>query len=302
MEPEVVMNLWVFVQSIGPMSVIYELGVRPYMMSGSDDEMTALLKELSVSDFHFAERFPLPAHYHLKVWEEGGQLRASTGSDSVRPGEQVRKGLALVRPDIAGMKQMEYFSEALDAVEKALPTRRVGMEGSQTRKPTVNRRNLLSVITTVNVDDKGNQVAKVDDHRRSTLPEPTVNLWMFCDDTAKAIYALSGRGYMIHGSESERTRTLKKLATLEFSLAASLPVPDRFATNGTLVVLPDNSYNRDAFDDVYRAIDNEVPTAVGIDGKVKNTVTVATRQSMSIATLITEHTNKAADATPVSLV
>ena len=201
-------------------------------------------------------------------------MRASTSSDPARPGEQVRRGLALVRPDIAGMKQMEYFSEALDAVENALPTRRVGMEGSETRKSIVNRKNLLSVITTVNVDDKGNQVAKVDDHRRSILPEPVVNLWMFNDDKTKAVYALSGRGYMIHGSESERTRTLRKLAPLDFPLAASLPVPDRFSTHGTSVVSPDNSYNRDVFDDVYRAIDNEVPTAVGIDGKVKNTVAV----------------------------
>jgi hypothetical protein len=199
------------------------------------------------------------------------------------------------------MKQMEYFSEALDAAEKSLPTRHVGIEGSETRRPIVNRKNLLSVITTVNVDDKGNQVAKVDDHRRGILPEPVANLWMFNDDKAKAIYALSGRGYMIHGPESERTRALRKLAPLDFPLAASMPVPGRFSTNGVLVVSPDNSYNRDVFDDVYRAIDSEVPTAIGIDGKVKNTVAVATRQSMSIATQITEQTNKAADATPVSL-
>src|SRR5271166_4907458 len=34
MEPEVVMNLWVFVQSVGLMHLIHELGVRPYMMTG----------------------------------------------------------------------------------------------------------------------------------------------------------------------------------------------------------------------------------------------------------------------------
>jgi hypothetical protein len=89
------------------------------------------------------------------------------------------------------------------------------MDGRETRKPTVNRRNLLSVITTVNVDDKANQVAKVDDHRRSVLPEPVVNLWVFHDNKAKAIYALSGRAYMIHGSESERAGILRKLAPIE---------------------------------------------------------------------------------------
>jgi ankyrin repeat protein len=309
MEPEVVMNLWVFVQSIGPIHVIYELGVRPYVMSGSDDEMTKLLKELAVSDFHFARRFPLPDRYYLKVREEGGRFIASTSSDPLRAGERVRKGLALVRPDISGMQQMEYFPEALDVVEKSLPARRVGIDGVE-KVPIVNRGSLLSVITNVNVDDKGNQVARLDDPRRYASPSAVVNLWMFRDEKAKAICALSGRGYMVHGSDSDKARILKTLARNDFSMVKGLPVPESFSTDvggkfkngGVLTISSDNTYSRDLFNEVYQAIEHEIPTAIGIDGKIKNPVAITACQSMSIATQITEHANKTADATPISLV
>jgi len=309
MEPEVVMNLWVFVQSIGPMHVIYELGVRPYVMSGSDDEMTKLLKELAVSDFHFARRFPLPDRYYLKTKEEGGWFTAESG-DTMQTGERVRKGLALVRPDISGMQQMEYFPEALDVVEKSLPARRLGIDGLETTMPRVNRKNLLSVITNVNVDDKGNQVARLDDPRRHASPSAVVNLWMFRDEKAKAIYALSGRGYMVHGSDSDKARILKTLARNDFSMVKGLPVPESFWTDvggkfkngGVLTISSDNTYSRDLFNEVYQAIEHEIPTAIGIDGKIKNPVAITARQSMAIATQITEHANKTADATPISLV
>jgi hypothetical protein len=301
-EPEVVFNLWVFIQSIGPFQVIHELGVRPYVMRGSDDEMTRLLKELAVSDFHFARRYPLPAHYHLKIRGEGGHLTASTSSDPVRPGEEVRKGLALVRPDIAGMQQMEYFSEALDAAENALPTRRIGLEGRTTMKPTVNRRNLLSVITNVNIDDDGNQVARVDDTRRHWTPEPAVNLWAFHDEATRADYALAGRAYMIHGSEAEKTRILKTLASIDFSLAPTLRVPERFAVSGGMPAPADNVYNRDLFDEVFADLDRQVPAAVGMDGKIRNSVKVATRQTLLVATRITETKSGVASAIPTGLI
>ena len=114
MEPEVVMNLWVFIQSIGQMQVIHELGVRPYVMRGSDDEMTRLLKALSISDFHFARRFPLPDRYYLEIKQSDGWLRPGTGDTWPQTPGTARKGLALVNPMISGMGQMEYFKEALD--------------------------------------------------------------------------------------------------------------------------------------------------------------------------------------------
>jgi hypothetical protein len=205
MEPEVVMNLWVFTQSVTPgalfsdlghlsmkMQVIYGLGVRAYMMSGSDDEMTTLLKDLSISDFHLADRFPLPKRYYVQVKEDSGQLRASSG-DNEPDWAKVRRGVALVRPDIAGMNQLEYFKEALDAFEKTLPARKLDSAGMETRTPKVNRRNLLSVITTVNVSEDGTQVAKVESPPRSLAPSPITNLWLSHDNRTGVIYSLSGR-------------------------------------------------------------------------------------------------------------
>lgn len=231
MEPEVVMNLWVFIQAVGPMNLIYELGVRPYMMSGSDDEMTKLLKDLAVSDFHFAHRFALPDRYHVKITEEAGMIVASS-SDTIPEAGGVRTGLALVRPDISGMHQMEYFKEALDVVEKTLPTRRLGIDGVETYMPRVNRKNLLSVITNVNVDSNGNQVPLLPgDPRRQASPSAVANLWIFHDERAKAIYAVSGRGYMVHGSDSEKTRILKTLAPHDFSMVQAQSIPKRFSVN-----------------------------------------------------------------------
>jgi hypothetical protein len=319
MEPEVVMNLWVFTQLIGPealkvlfpdidkgwpvplsnlghinMNVIYELGVRPYVMSGTDDEMTRLLKELAMSDFHFARRFPLPDRYYVKVTADGGWLSASSG-DAEPVGGRVRRGVALVRPDISGMHQVEYFKEALDAVERNLTPRRLGIDGAETRTPTVNRRNLLSVITTVNVDDNGNQVAVVDDPRRNASPSAVVNLWMLHDEKAQAVYALSGRGYMLHGSDNDKTKVLNQLAPNDFSMANAIRMP-------ALAVSADGTYRRDLFDEVYRAIDQEISTAVSIDGKPCNRVTINAHHSLSVATRITEAANNTAHAVQVFLV
>jgi hypothetical protein len=300
MEPEVVMNLWVFTQSVGPLSVIYEVGVRPYMMCGSDDEMTRLLKELAVSDFHFARRFPLPAdRYYLKLTERNGKIVSASSGDTMEEGPDVRKGLALVRPDISGMHQMEYFREALDVVEKSLPTRRLGIDGVETQLPRVNRKNLLSVITTVNVDSDGNQVARVDDPRRNASPSAIANLWMFRDERAKAIFALSGRGYLVHGSDNDKTRILRALAPYDFQMAKTSAVPQG---NGVLPVASDNTYNKDVFNGVFDALDREIPAATGIDGKMRNRVSVATRTSVAIATQITERATKAADAISVQVI
>jgi WD40 repeat protein len=310
MEPEIVVNLWVFIQNLGPMEVIHELGVRPYMMKGSDDEMTRLLKILSVSDFHFAQRYPLPDRYYLETSVSDGTFRAITGDEAGIQSEAEKKqaleaiqarrparrhGLALVNPQISGMKQMEYFKEALDAMQASLPARRLGIDSSTTRTQTVNRRNLLSVITRVIVDEQGNQVAQVDDPRRSQPPSAAVNLWMFHDEKANAIYAVSGRGYMVHGSESDQARVLKALAPYDFSIVEAMPLPEALvaivdgqARKGVLAVTADDKYEIDLFSVVFHAIDHEIPTAVGIDRKTKNRVTTVASQSRSIATRITE--------------
>jgi hypothetical protein len=310
MESEIVMNLWIFIQSVGPLHLIYELGVRPYAMIGSDDEKFKLLKELAISDFHFAHRFALPAdRYYVKINRRNDVIVSASSGDTMEEGEGVLKGLALVRPDISGKHQLEYFMEALDAVEKNLPTRRLGIDGPQTQMPTVNRGNLLFVVTSVNVDSEGNQIARVEDPRRNLPPSPVANVWMFHDDKAKAIYAVSGRAYMVHGSDSEKTRILKAIAPYDFSLTAAQPIPPEFSAErndktgkGLLAVSPDGKYNRELFSGVFQSFEREIPAAVGIDGKMKNRVTVSAGQMMSVATRITERSGNIGDAEPIQLV
>ena len=52
---------------------------------------------------------------------------------------------------------------------------------------------------------------------------------MFQDDKAKANYALSGKAYMVHGSDSEKARILKALASYDFSMVSVLPIPEEFS-------------------------------------------------------------------------
>jgi hypothetical protein len=115
----------------------------------------------------------LPDRYFLTITEEEGWLRASTGDTVTMKGGdgEVRKGLALVNPQISGMHQTEYFKEALDVVGTSFPTRRLGIDGVESHVPSVNRKDLLSVITSVKVDQGGNQVAQVEIlDARSPLP------------------------------------------------------------------------------------------------------------------------------------
>jgi hypothetical protein len=323
MEPEVVVNLWVFIQKIGPMEVIYELGVRPYVLMGSDDEMTRILKVLSISDFHLARRYPLPDRYYLETKISDGRFRAITGEgdgepsrgeknkamEAIRAGRAARwNGLALVNPQISGMWQVEYFKEALDAMQASLPSRRLGIGLPTTRTPIVNRRNLLSVITRVYADEQGKQIAQVDDPRRDRSPSPIINLWMFHDQKAKVIYAVSGRRYMVHGSESDKARILRTLAQYDFPTVETMSVPEKFSADvdgktksGVLPVAPDAKYDGDLFAGVIQAIEHDIPTSIGIDGRMKDRTTVVASQPLSIATLISEGESNAAEAISVQI-
>jgi hypothetical protein len=173
----------------------------------------------------------------------------------------------------------------------------------------VNRRNLLSVITNVNLNDQGTQLARVEDSRRNSPPSPVANLWMFHDDKADAIYAIAGRPYMVHGAESEKTRILKALAPYDFALANASPLPDGFSAavagktrNGVISVAPDGKYSKGIFSGVLEGFEHRIPAAIGIDGKIKNRVTVSSGKMPLLATRITERASNVGDAAPIQLV
>ena len=81
MEPEVIVNLWLFVGE--RTRLIYELAIRPYMMAGSDDDKFKLLNALAPSDFQFARRFKLPDRYTVEF--EGTKHKGLTAASGVGP-------------------------------------------------------------------------------------------------------------------------------------------------------------------------------------------------------------------------
>lgn len=283
MEPEVVMNLWIFTEQFGLSRLIYEVGVRPYMMAGSDEEKLRLLRELAISDFHFARRFALPSdRFYVKLEKRDGRIVGVSSYGEMKEGPGIRKGLALLLPGVSHEQNMDYFTQALDEIQATLPTRRLGCDGPETEKPSVNRKNLLNVVTHVFVDSEGNQVAQVDDARRSSPASPVANLWLFHDPKAKAIHALSGRAYMLHGSETETVTVAKALAPYDFSMVKGLPIPDEFSatvdgeTRKGLVPLSSNGkYSRQLFNGVFQSFEREIPRTIGIDGKIANPTTVS---------------------------
>ena len=62
--PEIIINLWAIHDP--DVNVIYGLAGRTYYASGTDEEKTALLKQLAVSDFVLATRMPVPDRFNVE--------------------------------------------------------------------------------------------------------------------------------------------------------------------------------------------------------------------------------------------
>lgn len=65
--PEIIINLWAIHDPAD--SIIYGLAGRTYFASGTDEEKTALLKQLAVSDFMLATRMPVPERFSIESVE-----------------------------------------------------------------------------------------------------------------------------------------------------------------------------------------------------------------------------------------
>lgn len=66
--PEIILNLWAIHDPDD--NVIYGLAGRAYYATGTDEQKTALLKQLAVSDFAMALRMPVPERFSI---ESGGE-------------------------------------------------------------------------------------------------------------------------------------------------------------------------------------------------------------------------------------
>jgi hypothetical protein len=97
--PEVVLNLWYFVEESH--GAVYRLAGRAYALTGSDEQKLAVLHKLSATDFHIAQVFPVPKRF--KTVSDFGTLEGVTGAE-------------VTVEDPTGL-----FKEAIDALEASLP-------------------------------------------------------------------------------------------------------------------------------------------------------------------------------------
>lgn len=59
--PEIILNLWYYVDE--EQQFIFALAGRAYMASGTDEEKTALLKQLAATDYPLVLKLPTPDRY-----------------------------------------------------------------------------------------------------------------------------------------------------------------------------------------------------------------------------------------------
>ena len=250
MRTEVIANLWSFVhKSTG---ILYELGVRLYMVCGEDNDKFELLHVLANADFHLAARFPVPDNYEVHLIIGPGQTLDAKGAIHIG-------GLGYGGPGIEGT---DWFQRAFDSIEKNLPMHRIRPEGKKQLSAPFNRDDLLYVHTFVQVDDQGRQIPQATKSRPKTdKPAAIANLWAFQDAQQGNLFALAGRAYMVHTLPGEYASLLKTLSPHDYMLASRHNVPDLLLrSQGPSAQLAALTSNReDVFKTVIDGIERDVP-------------------------------------------
>lgn len=131
MPTETILNLWYIVDE--DHQYIFGIAGRAYIASGTDDEKTALLKQLATTDFPMALRLPVPDHYETFY------------ADRMRPGI-----VPVAELDNPATQLFEELYQAIDAelAEKAEKMR----ESADTYKIPDNP---LYVMTALYLEDEG---------------------------------------------------------------------------------------------------------------------------------------------------
>lgn len=96
---EVILNLWYF---LTPTGAIYELAGRAYVATGTDEEKTNLLKQLSFTDYHIAQKGPVPENFRIILGN----------------GEEVQ---SLSHVSVLNSVGFKFFEDFISAIEKDLP-------------------------------------------------------------------------------------------------------------------------------------------------------------------------------------
>jgi hypothetical protein len=201
MSTEAVANLWSFVNC----GRITEVGVRLYIISGTDDEKMQFLKVLAPYDFCFAARFAVP--YRLRGMKLQG-FEAAMGQ----------------------VEYLDFFRETWDPIRESLPVHRLGIVGKSTAVAPFDSRSLLHLYTAVKVDSTGGHCPYLPNQQLPADKSKLVlNSWTFADSQSSKAFAVAGRPYMAAGDNAHLNGVLRRLAPDDYLLASRLSVPDSFA-------------------------------------------------------------------------
>ncbi len=125
--PEVVLNLWYFVEETT--GIVYRLAGRIYAMTGSNEQKLNVLHRLSATDFHIAQVFSVPERFKTVIY--------STTLEGV------------TRPEIAAQNSAVLFKEVIERIESAIPIQMHNIDGEpQTYRLTIPE-NPLMVCTCI---------------------------------------------------------------------------------------------------------------------------------------------------------
>lgn len=213
MQPEVIANLWTYMAAFAKGQLTYQVGIRLYVATGTDDEKTALLRTLAAWDFHLAHVFPPACGKTVLSGLPGGGTMELNG---------------VMPANAPGMEVMEWFQNAFDGIKNLLPEHPTA---SGTRRAPLDLTNLLNVHTPVDVDKDGNMVARTSDPQLArNKPTVATNLWAFADAKPPCVDALAGRTYLLAGRSADVEKVVKNLAANDWLLACRVPVPGSFST------------------------------------------------------------------------
>lgn len=102
-------------------------------------------------------------------------------------------------------------------------------------------------------------------------PEVCVNLWAYVDEGTTFVNRVTGRGYILSGTDADKLATLHLLAQSDFLSSAWFQVPDNFSVTcelGTLTrviepdALQDDQILAMVFDEVYNNINETMASQI----------------------------------------
>ncbi len=250
MEPEVIANLWTFCGAFLNGQLNYQVGIRLYVATGSDDEKMAMLRALAAWDFHLAHIFPPSCGTTVLTGFPDGRTIEVEG---------------VMPANAPGMEVMDWFQGAFDAIKTSLPEHSTP---NGCRRAPLDLTNLLNVHTPIDVDKDGNMAARSSDPNLArSKPNVSTNLWAFSDSQSSAVHALAGRAYLLAGKQANVDRALKNLEANDWLLAPRLVVPESFSITkegqsvaGQADVKAVSSQQNALFAPVWEKIKQDIPT------------------------------------------